>query len=102
MLKLKPNCEFCDKDLPPESEEACICTYECTFCTECVASLLHNVCPNCGGGFVPRPIRPKKERRAGVSLTNHPASTKRVNTHYSRKEITEFCGAVKDIAPEKR
>jgi hypothetical protein len=102
VLELRPNCESCDKDLPPESKEACICTYECTFCSECVDSLLRNVCPNCGGGFVPRPIRPKEERRSGVSLANQPSSTKRVNTKYSREQITEFCDAAKDIAPEDR
>lgn len=102
MLQLKPNCECCDKDLPPGSTEARICSYECTFCAECVEGLLQNVCPNCGGGFVPRPIRPKTARRADVSITNDPASTKRVNTKYSQEEITEFCNAVKDITPESR
>ena len=62
-LQLRPNCEYCDKDLPPESLEARICSYECTFCAECVESKIFNVCPNCGGGFVPRPIRPAKEWR---------------------------------------
>ena len=51
-LQLRPNCEYCDKDLPPTSTEARICSYECTFCADCVESKLHNVCPNCGGGFV--------------------------------------------------
>lgn len=78
MLELRPNCEACDKDLPPESTEACICTYECTFCSSCVDTLLKNVCPNCGGGFFPRPIRPKIEHRAGVSLLHHPASMSRL------------------------
>jgi uncharacterized protein len=102
MLELRPNCECCNKELPPESTEANICTYECTFCVECVENLLRNVCPNCGGGFVPRPIRPKVERRPGVSLANQPASTERVETKYSREEIAEFCGTAKDIAPENR
>ena len=47
-LELRPNCEYCDKDLPPASSEARICTYECTFCADCVEQALHNVCPNCG------------------------------------------------------
>ncbi|HEX4505963.1 MAG TPA: DUF1272 domain-containing protein [Alphaproteobacteria bacterium] len=72
MLALRPNCECCDKDLPPESLEAMICTFECTFCRTCVDGALHGVCPNCGGGFVPRPIRP-----AGL-LAKYPASTERV------------------------
>ncbi len=102
MLELRPNCECCDKDLPPDSTEANICSYECTFCTECVEGLLQNVCPNCGSGFIPRPIRTKTEHKLGLSITKHPASTKRINTNYSREEILAFCNAVKDIAPEDR
>lgn len=102
MLELRPNCELCDKDLPPESTEACICTYECTFCSSCVESLLQNVCPNCGGGFTNRPVRPSSARRDNVSLSNQPASIKRVLTKFSRQEIEEFCNGVKDVAPESR
>lgn len=72
MLELRPNCENCDKDLLPQSKEACICTFECTFCQTCVDDVLHNICPNCGGGFAPRPIRPNE------LLDKYPASTKRV------------------------
>ena len=50
-LQLRPNCEYCDKDLPPHSVEARICSYECTFCADCVENKLHNVCPSCGGRF---------------------------------------------------
>ena len=72
MLELRPNCESCDKDLPPESEEAMICSFECTFCVDCVETTLKGQCPNCGGNFVARPIRPKEQ------LEKNPASTKRV------------------------
>lgn len=72
MLELRPNCECCDKSLPPESEEAVICTFECTFCNDCAANSLNYVCPNCSGNLVQRPIRPK------ALLVNNPASTKRV------------------------
>jgi hypothetical protein len=58
MLRLKPNCECCDRDLPPDSEAARICTFECTFCADCVETRFGGRCPNCGGNFVPRPIRP--------------------------------------------
>ena len=102
MLELRPNCELCDKDLPPQSTEACICTYECTFCQDCVDSVLHNVCPNCGGGFTKRPVRPKTARREGVSLSHDPASTTRKLTKYSRDEIDTFVAQVKDIPPETR
>lgn len=100
MLELRPNCEFCDRDLPPDSADACICSYECTFCRECVDEVLKNVCPNCGGGFTPRPIRPQKARRDGVSLDHHPASNLRVNTRYSREQIEEFTESVKNLTPE--
>lgn len=72
MLELRPNCECCDKDLPPESSEAMICSFECTFCQACASGALNNQCPNCGGNFVSRPIRPKS------ALEKNPASTKRV------------------------
>ena len=102
MLILKPNCECCDKDLPPASAEAMICSYECTFCEDCVSSVLHNVCPNCGGGFVHRPIRPLQARRENVSLQNQPGSTERVHTPYTLDELKEFCSSVKNIPDEKR
>ncbi|MEP7014899.1 MAG: DUF1272 domain-containing protein [Verrucomicrobiota bacterium] len=72
MLQLRPNCECCDKDLPPESREARICSFECTFCAACAESVLGGVCPNCGGEFGPRPRRPESE------LVKHPASTERI------------------------
>ncbi|MGO4117330.1 DUF1272 domain-containing protein [Rhizobium ruizarguesonis] len=72
MLELRPNCECCDKDLPPDSIEARICTYECTFCADCVDGVLKGVCPNCGGNLVARPKRP------AAMLAKNPASTKRV------------------------
>ena len=58
MLELRPNCECCDRDLPPDSPDARICTYECTFCADCVRTRYAGRCPNCGGNFQPRPIRP--------------------------------------------
>lgn len=59
MLEIRPICENCGKDLSNDSTEAMICTFECTFCKDCVDKILHNVCPNCGGGFEKRPVRPK-------------------------------------------
>jgi hypothetical protein len=82
-LALRPNCEWCDKDLPPDSTDARICSYECTFCADCVELQLRNVCPNCGGGFVPRPIRPRGEWRPGLSVAQRPPSDKRVHLSYS-------------------
>jgi len=72
-LELRPNCELCDKNLPPNALDARICTYECTFCAECVDTRLGGACPNCGGNFAARPIRPAN------MLARHPASSERVN-----------------------
>jgi len=102
MLTLKPNCEYCDKDLPIHSLEAMICTYECTFCINCVDEILENVCPNCGGGFSSRPVRPKIARRSGVSAEHQPPSQERVNTQFTLEEIKAFSSAARHIAPEDR
>ncbi|AZO10261.1 MULTISPECIES: DUF1272 domain-containing protein [unclassified Mesorhizobium] len=72
MLELRPNCECCDKDLAPDATDAVICTFECTFCADCAQNVLGGVCPNCGGNFSPRPIRP------AAKLEKYPASTRRV------------------------
>lgn len=72
MLLLKPSCECCDVALPPDAPNAMICSYECTFCADCVESVLYKTCPNCGGEFAARPIRPPH------MLAKHPASTERV------------------------
>jgi hypothetical protein len=76
MLAIRPNCECCDRDLPPESADARICTFECTFCASCVDGVLKGVCPNCGGNLERRPIRP------AAKLVKYPPSTERV----TRKE----------------
>ena len=73
MLTLKPNCECCDKDLPPDAPDARICSYECTFCASCADTRFGGACPNCGGNFVPRPVRPAR------MLAKQPASTERFN-----------------------
>ena len=72
MLELRPDCERCGRDLPPGSGEARICTFECTFCADCVEIRFAGTCPNCGGDLVRRPIRPER------MLEKHPASTERV------------------------
>lgn len=72
MLELRPNCECCNKDLAPNSTDAMMCTFECTFCTDCASTVLNGQCPNCGGNLVQRPIRPEN------MLLKYPASTKRV------------------------
>jgi hypothetical protein len=100
-LELRPNCEMCDVDLPPNSEVARICTYECTFCADCV-DVLQNVCPNCGGGFAPRPIRPANEWRPGLSVAKQPPGTTRHSLSYPRDEIAEFSTRLACIDPADR
>ena len=73
MLEMRPNCECCDKDLPPDSAVAMICTFECTFCEDCARDRLQGTCPNCGGDLRPRPSRPTR------LLEKYPASTRRVH-----------------------
>jgi hypothetical protein len=100
-LQLRPNCEYCDKDLPPNSTQARICSYECTFCADCVDKI-SNVCPNCGGGFSPRPIRPAREWRPGLSVAKRPPSDKRVHPSYSLEDIAAHSARIKHIPPEER
>jgi len=71
MLELRPNCECCDRDLPPAAD-AMICSFECTFCPDCAASAYSGICPNCGGGLVRRPVRP------AAKLAANPPSARRV------------------------
>jgi hypothetical protein len=72
MLALRPNCECCDRDLPADSPDARICTFECTFCADCAEARFAGRCPNCGGNLVERPIRP------AAALVRFPAATERV------------------------
>jgi hypothetical protein len=72
MLEIRPCCECCNKDLPPDSPHARICSFECTFCANCADEILAGRCPNCGGNLVARPIRPPS------ALQQHPASTRRI------------------------
>ncbi|MEL6998697.1 MAG: DUF1272 domain-containing protein [Pseudomonadota bacterium] len=104
MLKLHPNCRLCDHDLPPDSADARICSYECTYCRSCVEQVLHNVCPTCGGGFVERPIRPRKSWRPGreVGLGHHPASTERKSLSFTHEDIQRHVERLKDIPPDQR
>jgi uncharacterized protein len=102
MLELRPNCEFCDKDLPPGAADARICSYECTFCAACAENELHDVCPNCGGGFEPRPIRPANAWREGTGLAHDPPGTNRRQLSYSREEIAALSEALHNVPPAER
>ncbi len=96
MLEIRPNCEHCNKDLPNTSTDAMICSFECTYCKDCAMGVFKNVCPSCGGNFVPRPIRPQQE------LLNHPASTKRIYKPKDLIKANEQSNRLKDILPENR
>ena len=96
MLELRPTCENCDKPLPPDSQEAMICTYECTFCISCVEEILENVCPNCGGGFEKRPVRPKGQ------LTKNPPTLKHVYKPVDMQTFPELKAKLQHIPPNQR
>jgi hypothetical protein len=102
MLELRPNCELCDRDLPPGAPDARICSYECTFCAACVENELHNVCPNCGGGFQVRPIRPAQAWREGAGLVHDPPGTTRRQPSYSREEIDALSETLRNVPPNER
>ena len=102
MLELRPNCENCNRALPPEATDAMICTFECTFCRDCVTDVLHNVCPNCGGGFTPRPVRPRHNHRRDNYLGRCPASTTVRHRPVDAAAHLEFAQSLMHIPPELR
>jgi hypothetical protein len=102
MLELRPSCEHCNKALPPDSREARICSYECTFCAACVETVLGDVCPNCGGGFVPRPVRPSRNWMGDNFLGKDPASTKIRHRPVDPAAHARFSEPLKAIPPHAR
>ena len=96
MLELRSCCEQCEKELLPDSTEAMICSFECTYCRECALILFENVCPSCGGNFHPRPIRPK-----GM-LQKYPSSGKKVFEPKSDLLIQKMKSAFKQVPPSER
>ncbi|MCV6585213.1 MAG: DUF1272 domain-containing protein [Marinibacterium sp.] len=104
MLDIRPNCEWCDRDLPADSTDARICSYECTYCSACAEEVLQNVCPTCGGNLCPRPIRPKAAHRHGLQLGlgHHPASTTRRHTRWSAEEAAALTKRLRDVPPQAR
>lgn len=102
MLDLRPNCEHCRRPLPPEATDAVICSFECTYCTQCVNEFIGNVCPNCGGNLVSRPIRPKNNLKNGNSLGCFPYNPKVV---YNPKDVEahrDFRKTIEKIPPHDR
>ena len=105
MLQIRPTCEHCDTALAPDDPRAMICSYECTYCETCVAEVLEGVCPNCGGDFVRRPVRPRTPWREGVSLGHHPASTVKVHKPVDARRHAALLTRMRDAptgeTPEK-
>ncbi|TGK31531.1 DUF1272 domain-containing protein [Leptospira gomenensis] len=102
MLELRPVCENCGKDLPPETKDVVICSFECTFCAECNERHLHGICPNCGGNFVPRPIRPKTNWKGDNYLGKYPAGTFKKIRPINEEEHERFAKKLSAIPPEER
>jgi uncharacterized protein len=102
MLELRPTCENCAKPLPPSAVDARICSFECTFCADCVENVLENVCPNCGGGFCARPIRPAQAWMGNDYLGGYPASTLVKHRPVDRARHSEFVARVGVYPPEER
>ncbi len=102
MLELRPSCENCNKQLPPSSTEAMICSYECTFCRDCVNNVLENVCPNCGGGFCQRPNRPGENLKDGNYLGANPAGTRVTYSPIDLSAHQKFSENIKNISPYER
>ena len=102
MLELRPTCENCNGPLPPASLEARICSFECTFCATCVEEVLSNVCPNCGGGFCQRPIRPAQAWKGTAYLGKHPPSSTAKHKPVIPNEHAEFAARVAAYAPGER
>jgi len=101
MLELRPSCEHCDKPLPNGSADAMICTFECTFCRDCVNEVLHNVCPNCGGGFEKRPTRPTR-CETQYCIENYPAGTLRKHRPVNEGAFAGLRDKMKSIPPQER
>lgn len=102
MLELRPTCENCGKALPPDATDARICSFECTFCAACVENVLHDVCPNCGGGFVQRPIRPSRNWKSQNFLGRYPASTTTRHRPVDAAAHARFAFAIETIPPHER
>jgi len=102
VLELRPTCEHCNKQLPPASLDARICSFECTFCATCVEDVLRDVCPNCGGGFVPRPIRPAANWKGDNFLGKYPSSTTFKHRPVNAAAHAAFCATLRTVPPEKR
>jgi hypothetical protein len=101
-LALRPSCEHCNRALPPDSLEARICSFECTFCAKCVEEIIGNVCPNCGGGFTARPIRPARNWKNGNYLGEFPARMAAKHKPVDPIVHAAFSAEIRPLKPELR
>ncbi len=101
MLEIRPICEHCGKRLPNDSNDAMICSFECTFCTDCVTNVLQNVCPNCGGGFEKRPTRPVSCITENC-VTNYPLGTREKHRPVDVNRFQPIQEAFVNVDPRKR
>lgn len=101
-LALRPSCENCNRPLPPDAVDARICSFECTFCAACVEHVLRNVCPNCGGGFERRPIRPARNWRHDNYLGAYPACTRVTHKPVNAAVHAVFSSALERLPPARR
>jgi hypothetical protein len=102
MLELRPSCEHCNRALPPDSLQARICSFECTFCASCADELLGNVCPNCGGGFAARPIRPARPWKGDNHLGKHPPGNRVRHRPVDLEAHAAFAAAIRALPSEQR
>lgn len=102
MLELRPTCEHCRKALPPASLEARICSFECTYCATCVDEVIGNVCPNCGGGFTPRPVRPSVNWNGENFLDKYPAATQLRHKPFDAAAHAALIARIGGLPPERR
>ena len=102
MLELRPTCEHCNRPLLPDSTAARICSFECTFCADCVEGVVLGTCPNCGGGFVPRPIRPARDLKNGNFLGKYPAGTVVRHRPVNREAHAAFVAALRAQSGQRR
>lgn len=96
MLEIRPICENCEKSLPNNSKEAMICTFECTFCKDCVENILFNVCPNCGSGLEKRPTRPSS------LLEKYPVKTEKLLKPLDTEKFKVILEKYQTIEPNQR
>ncbi|GAA4271750.1 DUF1272 domain-containing protein [Aquimarina gracilis] len=101
MLEIRPTCENCNKALSNDSDDAMICSFECTFCKDCVDTVLNNVCPNCGGGFEKRPTRPVN-CLTGNCVEKYPLGTRVVHKPINKDKFQKIFETFKNIKPNKR